>query len=84
MAMLQLDNVPEELVKRLQLAASSRHRELSDEVIDRLDDSFGVRRIAGHRTPAELARLARRVRGEETGPWLTPEFIRMAREYGRE
>lgn len=84
MASLQLDNVPDELVKRLQLAAMSRHRELDVEVIDRLDDSFGAPRVSERRTQAELAALARRVRGDEPGDWMTPEFIRMAREYGRE
>jgi hypothetical protein len=84
MASLKLDNVPEELVRRLELAATSRHRDLNVEVVDRLDDSFGVPRVAEPRSHAELSALAKRVRGEAKGPWLTPEFIRMAREYGRE
>lgn len=84
MASLKLENVPEDLVKRLQLAATTRHRELSAEVVDRLDDSFGMRRVAARRSHSELAALAKGLRGESTGDWLTPEFIQMAREYGRE
>lgn len=80
MATLKLENVPEELVKRLEVAASARHRDVVVEVIDRLDDSFGAPRVAERRPHAELSELARRVRGEIPGPWLTPEFIRMARE----
>lgn len=84
MATLELDNIPDELIKRLQLAAVSRRRELSVEVVDRLDDSFGSRRVAERRTHEELVALASRVRGELEGAWLTPEFIRMARDWGRE
>ena len=84
MASLQLNNIPEHLVKRLELAAQSRQRDLVAEVVVRLDDSFGTRRVAAPRTHAELSSLARRIRGEQAGAWLTPEFIRMAREYGRE
>lgn len=84
MSTLTLHNVPDDLVKRLELAASARRRDLSDEVVDRLDDSFGTPRVAERRSQAELSVLARRVRGEIPGPWLTPEFLRMAREWGRE
>jgi hypothetical protein len=84
MASLRLDNLPEELLKRLELAATARHRDLAVEIIDRLDDSFGSPRVAQRRGHDELKGLARRLRGEIPGAWLTPEFIRMAREYGRE
>jgi hypothetical protein len=84
MASLQLENVPEELVKRLELAAVARKRDLSREVVDRLDDSFGPHRVAERRSPEELTQLARQIRGEIKGSWMTPEFLRMAREYGRE
>ena len=72
------------LVKRLQLAAVARRRDLSKEVVDRLDDSFGPQRVAERRSSEELSQLARQVRGEIKADWLTPEFVRMAREYGRE
>jgi plasmid stability protein len=84
MASIQLANVPDELVKRLEIAAASRRHDLTDEIVDRLDDSFGSQRVSNRRSPAELALLARQIRGEIEGEWLTPEFIRMAREYGRE
>jgi hypothetical protein len=84
MATLELENVPDELVKRLELAATARHRELPVEVMARLDESFGPMRVAERRSHEELSELARRIRGEIPGPWLTPEFIRMAREWGRE
>jgi hypothetical protein len=84
MAALRLDNVPDDLVKRLELAASSRHRDLTVEVVDRLDVSFGGTAAADRRSHEQLSELARRVRGEISGEWMTPEFIRMAREYGRE
>jgi plasmid stability protein len=84
MASLRLDNVPDELLKRLELAASTRHHDLAAEVVDRLDESFGPTRVAEPRSSAELSELARRLRGEIAGTWLTPEFIRTAREYGRE
>ena len=83
MASLHLESVPEDLVKRLELAADARHRALVSKVIERLDDSFGGSRVVTQRDHAELLRLARRVRGEGDGAWLTPEFIRMTREYGR-
>ena len=83
MASIHLENVPEDLVRRLELAAEARHRALASEVVERLDDSFGGSRVETHRDHAQLLQLARRVRGEGDGAWLTPEFIRMAREYGR-
>lgn len=84
MASIKLDNVPDELMKRLQLAATSRHRDLSAEVVERLDESFGAPKVAPRRSHQELSALARRLRRDEPGDWLTPEFIRMAREWGRE
>lgn len=84
MASVRLDNIPEDLLKRLELAASSRKHDLNTEVLDRLDASFGGRRVSGPRSHTELSELARRIRGERHGTWLTPEFIRMAREWGRE
>ena len=84
MASLRLENIPDELLKRLELAASSRRHDLTEEVVDRLDDSFGPRRVAERRSTEELSQLAKQIRGEAKSPWLTPEFIRMAREYGRE
>mgnify|MGYP001422108494 CR=1 FL=1 len=84
MPALRVENIPDELLKRLELAAAARHRDVAAEVVERLDDSFGPMRVAARRSHAELAELARRVRGEIPGTWLTPEFIRMAREWGRE
>lgn len=84
MATLNLPNVPEDLMKRLELAASARHHDVAVEVVDRLGNSFGPVRVAERRTHSELSELARRIRGEIPGAWLTPEFIRMAREWGRE
>ncbi|MBV8780698.1 MAG: hypothetical protein JO353_04810 [Phycisphaerae bacterium] len=84
MATITLDNVPDELLKRLELAATARRHLLTEEVIERLDDSFGPRRVAARRSSTELSELAKRIRGEIKGAWLTPEYIRMAREYGRE
>ena len=84
MASLQLNNIPQELMERLQLAAKARQRELSVEAVDRLSESLGLQQVGGSRTHAELSALARELRGEGEGKWLTPEFIRMAREYGRE
>ena len=84
MASITVVNIPDELMKRLELAASARRRDLNLEVVSRLDDSFGQTRAAESRSHAELSELARRIRGEIAGVWMTPEFIRMAREYGRE
>ena len=84
MASINLPNIPDELIKRLELAASAKRRDLTVEVLTRLDDSFGPARAAEPRSHAELSDLARRIRGDAPGEWLTPEFIRMAREYGRE
>lgn len=84
MASLQINNVPDDLVQRLELAAQARRRDLTVEALERLEDSFGSPRVGPQRTHAELSALARRVRGTGEGIWLTPEFIRMAREYGRE
>lgn len=84
MASLRVENVPDELVKRLELSASARQRDLAVEVVTRLADSFGEPRAAERRSHADLSELARRIRGEAPGDWMTPEFIRMAREYGRE
>jgi len=84
MASLRLDNLPDELLKRLEMAATARHHAISEEIIVRLDGSFGPPRVADRRSHAELKELAKRLRGEVPGTWLTPEFIRMAREYGRE
>ena len=84
MASLRLDQFPDELLKRLQLSASARAHELSIEIIDRLDDSFGSPRVANRRSHEELKQLAQQLREKSPGTWLTPEFIRMAREWGRE
>lgn len=84
MASLQLDNIPDHLLARLRLAAEARQRDLGREVVERLSDSFGPIRVSDRRSHAELVELARAVRGDGSGNWLTPEFIRMAREWGRE
>ena len=84
MAKLQLENVPDELLKRLELAAAARNRDLKGEVLERLDESFGPVRVSQRRSHAELSELARSLRGDMVGAWLTPEFVRMAREWGRE
>jgi plasmid stability protein len=84
MASLQIDNIPQELMERLEVAAKARQHEMSAEAIDRLSQSFGLPQPGGPRTHAELSALAKELRGEGEGKWLTPEFIRMAREYGRE
>lgn len=83
MATIKLDNVPDELARRLQLAAEAHRHDLTGEVIERLDGSFGPR-VSPRRSHSELADLARRVRGEIEGVWMTPEFLKMAREHGRE
>ena len=84
MASVRLENVPDDLLKRLELAATARNRDLNAEVVERLDGSFGAPRVAGPRSHSELSELAKRIRGELPGHWLTPEFIRMAREWGRD
>jgi len=83
MATLQLDNIPDQLVRKLEMAAASQHRDLVTEVISRLDNSFGPV-PGGEATHEELSALARQLRGDGKADWLTPEFIREAREHGRE
>ena len=80
MASLHLNNLPEELLKRLELAARARHRDVTHEVIERLDDSFGPPRVATRRSHDELKELAKHLRGNKNGAWPTPEIIRMAKE----
>lgn len=84
MASLQLANIPDDLLKRLELAAAAHRLNLREEVVDRLASSFGPPRIGPRRSPDELRDLASQIRGEGNIVGLTPEFIRMAREYGRE
>ncbi len=84
MASIELTNIPEELLRRLELAATARRHNLSEEIRDRLDESFGPPRLAPRRSPEDLRRLARQVRGEAQTVGITPEFIRLAREWGRE
>jgi plasmid stability protein len=84
MSSLQLSNVPEDLLERLKFAADAHRHGLSEEAIVRLTDSFDKARVGGRRSTEELRQLARQIRGEGNFIGLTPEFIRMAREYGRE
>lgn len=83
MATLQLENVPEELLEQLKVAARAGGRDLAVEVIQRLETTFNPVDPDAHMSHEERVELARRVRAEG-GDWLTPEFIRSAREYGRE
>jgi hypothetical protein len=84
MATIQITDIPDHLMRRLEMIAAAKQHPLSAEVVERLGDSFGVPRVAHERSPEQLRELAKQIRGETNSPLLTPEFIRMAREYGRE
>jgi hypothetical protein len=84
MATIQITDIPDHLIRRLETVAAARKHPLSVEVIERLDDSFESPRVAQVRSPEQLRELARQIRSGTSNPLLTPEFIRMAREYGRE
>jgi plasmid stability protein len=84
MSSLQLTNVPDDLLERLKFAADAHRQDVSREAISRLSESFNRHSVAGKRSPEELRQLARQIRGDGNCFGLTPEFIRMAREYGRE
>ena len=84
MATIQITDVPDHLVRRLETVAAAKKQPLSAEVVERLGDSFGNSPMANDRAPGELLELAKQIRGETDHPLLTPEFIRTAREFGRE
>jgi hypothetical protein len=77
-------DIPDDLLRRLETVAASRKKPLSAEVVERLDCSFGQPRVSPERSPEQLRKLAEQIRGEHHAVGLTPEFLRMAREYGRE
>jgi len=84
MGSLLIENVPDDVLRRLEREAELRERKVSDVAADRLTD--GVRRLGGslpRRSAAELLALADAVRTGAREAWLTPEFIRAAREDGR-
>lgn len=83
MANLELKDMPDELLSRLQEAAAVSHRDVIHEVIERLDRSFNTLNQS-RLTKDQRDKLLKRIRVGGPNDWLTPEFIRAAREEGRD
>ncbi len=91
MATLELSNMSDDLLQRLSRAAAVGHRDVAAEAVDRLDMS--LRGQVPARSHEELSAMARAIRAGNdaqasdappSGAWLTPEFIRSARDWGRD
>ena len=84
MGKLLIENLPEDLLQRIEHDAKQAHREPSEVAADWL--AFGAvhRATCGPlKSAEELLRLADSVRTGEGNAWFTNEFIRAAREDGR-
>jgi hypothetical protein len=65
-------------------ASSPQDAEVTAETVGNPDGLPANSAMTNDRTYEELLALAQRVRGSGKADWLTPEFIRAAREHGRE
>jgi plasmid stability protein len=79
MATVTVKNIPDELYARLKAAAASNRRSINSEIIRRIEKTLIPQRAT---TEALLARI-RRFHDEFTGPALTIDQIREARDEGR-
>jgi hypothetical protein len=81
---LALKNIPEHVYRRLQEEAARHALAVEEEATQRIARSLGVPEFREEeRNVEDLLRKAAEIRGDQKHDWLTPEFIRAAREEGR-
>ncbi len=80
MATLTLKNVPDQLVKRLEIEARQNRRSLTQETLLRLEGSLEARRRTPEETVAALRQLHQRLAHL---PPLTDDFLDRAKREGR-
>ena len=83
MASLHIDNLPERVLRDLQNEAARGARNISEVAAERLARSFGDVLPHAQRDADELLRLADSVRTGRGEQWMTPDYLRAARENGR-
>ena len=79
MPTITVENIPEELYKRLKRSASIHQRSLNDEVLACIQSVLGVHKIDVEDTIAR----ARELREKMPGIWLTDDEINKAKRAGR-
>ena len=84
MGKLLIDKLPDDVLQKLQQEAQQSDREVADVAADHLTEALRQTPPANHLSKEELLQLADSIRIKSgDGKWLTPEFIRAAREEGR-
>ncbi len=81
MAVITIDNFPDELYAKLRRRAEQNGRVIRDEIVEAAQKLVSA--PGADLTPAQKLALADRIRGSTAGTWLDDEFIRRAREEGR-
>lgn len=84
MRQLENMNLPDELYARVEETARKYHRSVAEQAAELVAIGLSVDKVHQSLSVAEKLRLADEVRGETKGTWITEEFIRQARDEGRE
>ena len=84
MRQLENMNLPDELYARVEETARKYHRSVAEQAAELVAIGLSVDKVDQSLSVAEKLRLADEVRGETKGTWITEEFIRQARDEGRE
>ncbi len=84
MRQLENMNLPDELYARVEETARKYHRSVAEQAAELVAIGLSVDKVHQSLSVAEKLRLADEVRGETKGAWITEEFIRQARDEGRE
>jgi plasmid stability protein len=81
MAVITIDNFPDELYAKLNARAIENGRVVSDEIVEAAQKLVGAKAFT--LTVAEKLALADTIRASTAGAWIDDEFIRRARNEGR-
>jgi len=82
MATLTIKNVPRKLHQRLKLNAAAHRRSMNSEVIACLEETLADKRPDPEKFLAEVREARERI-ARESGLFVTDEFLREARNWGR-
>ena len=84
MRQLENMNLSDELYARVEETARKYHRSVAEQAAELVAIGLSVDKLHLSLTVADKLRLTDEVRGETKGAWLTEDFIRRARDEGRE
>jgi len=82
MAALTIKNIPDELYQKLKASAKRNHRSLNSELIACMEKVLNSERFDQKQFLAEVREMRKKL--EVRGVYLTEEFLRDAKESGRE